>query len=99
MNLIPRTRDFTQRELALLIRQIAITSMAGVAVWICPKTGQIVVLDAGTAFAQCLMDASSGRRVGIVGAYVGRYSATVSVAAIIEDIVAHDRGLRWMVAA
>jgi hypothetical protein len=97
--IIARTRDFTQRDLALAIRAIAITTMSGVAVWICPKTGQIVLLDAGTPFAQSMMDASCGRRDGIVGAYVGRYSATASMGAILEDIVAHDRGLRWMVAA
>lgn len=97
--IIARTRDFTQRDLALVIRQIALTTQAGVAVWICPKTGQIVLLDAGTPFAQSMMDASCGNRDGIVGAYVGRYVAGASMAHIIEDLVAHDRGLRWQVAA
>lgn len=99
MNLIARTRDFTRRELALLIRQHALQTVLGVAVWIEPKHGQIFLIDKGTPFAQSLMDASCGMRDGIVAAYVGNYAATTSLSAILEDLDAHDRGLRWMVAA
>lgn len=97
--IIARTRDFTQRDLALLIRTLSLQHVHGVAVWIDPHNGQIVILDAGSKFGQSMMDASCGRRDGIVGAYVGRYVAGASMAHIIEDLVAHDRGLRWQVAA
>lgn len=94
-----RTMEFTRAGLARLVKDKATLYVQGVALWIEPRTGEIVLLDAASKLAKSLMDASCGTRDGIVSAYVGRYMAPTNFYSILEDIEAHDRGLQWRMAA